>query len=34
MVKAAGHGIGGKEVNDLIDEFFNKHLKGEAKPKK
>jgi hypothetical protein len=26
--------VGGKEVNEMIDEFFDKHLKGGAKPKK
>src|SRR5262249_30270574 len=34
LVKGAGHGVGGKEFNEMIDEFFDKHLKGEAKPKK
>jgi acetyl esterase/lipase len=33
LVKGAGHGVGGKEVNALIDEFFDKHLKGGGKPK-
>jgi acetyl esterase/lipase len=33
VVKGGGHGIGGKEVNDLIDEFFDNHLKGGGKPK-
>jgi acetyl esterase/lipase len=34
LVKGGGHGVGGKEVNALVDEFFDKHLKGEGKPKK
>jgi acetyl esterase/lipase len=31
VVKGAGHGLGGREVNAMIDEFFDKHLKGGAK---
>jgi acetyl esterase/lipase len=31
MVKEAGHGVGGREVNAMIDEFFDKHLKAGAK---
>lgn len=27
VVAGAGHGIGGPEVNRLVDEFFDKHLK-------
>jgi acetyl esterase/lipase len=34
LVKGGGHGVGGKEVNDMVDEFFDKHLKGGDKPKK
>jgi acetyl esterase/lipase len=34
LVKGAGHGVGGKEVNDMIDAFFDKHLKGGGKPNK
>jgi acetyl esterase/lipase len=34
LVKGAGHGVGGKEVNEMIDAFFDKHLKGGDKPKK
>jgi len=33
-VKGAGHGVGSKEVNDLIDAFFDKHLKKASEPKK
>lgn len=35
LVKGAGHGVGGREVNELIDRFFDTHLKAkkiEAKP--
>jgi acetyl esterase/lipase len=31
VVKGAGHGVGGREVNEMIDDFFDKHLKGGAK---
>jgi acetyl esterase/lipase len=34
LIKGGGHGIGGKEVNVMVDEFFDKHLKGGAKPNK
>ncbi|HKM54974.1 MAG TPA: alpha/beta hydrolase fold domain-containing protein [Isosphaeraceae bacterium] len=27
IVKGAGHGVGGREVNDAIDRFFDTHLK-------
>jgi acetyl esterase/lipase len=27
LVAGAGHGVGGREVNDLIDQFFDSHLK-------
>jgi len=27
LVPGAGHGVGGREVNDLIDAFFDRHLK-------
>ena len=33
LVKGAGHGVGGKEVNDLIDAFFDKRLKNARKQK-
>lgn len=33
LVKGGGHDIGGREVNELVDAFFDKHLKN-AKPKK
>jgi acetyl esterase/lipase len=33
LIKGGGHGIGGKEVNEMIDEFFDKHLKAPAKSK-
>jgi acetyl esterase/lipase len=33
LVKGAGHGVGGKEVNVMIDEFFDKHLKGGKQKK-
>lgn len=33
LVKGGGHGIGGKEVTDKIDEFFDRHLKGLSKEK-
>ena len=28
LVKGASHGIGGREVNELVDAFFDKYLKG------
>jgi acetyl esterase/lipase len=34
LVKGGGHGVGGKEINVMVDEFFDKHLKGGVKPKK
>jgi acetyl esterase/lipase len=36
IVPGAGHGVGGREVIDLVDAFFDKHLKGAgsgAEPK-
>jgi acetyl esterase/lipase len=37
LVAGAGHGVGGREVNDLIDAFFDQHLKpsgnGSQPPK-
>ncbi len=33
LVKGAGHGVGGPEVNNQIDRFFDTHLK-KADPKK
>jgi dipeptidyl aminopeptidase/acylaminoacyl peptidase len=34
LVAGAGHGVGGREVNDLVDAFFDRHLKpaGAAGP--
>jgi len=32
VVKGAGHGFGGPEINKIVDDFFDKHLKP-AKPK-
>ena len=36
IVPGAGHGVGGREVNELVDAFFDKHLEpagnGNAKP--
>jgi dipeptidyl aminopeptidase/acylaminoacyl peptidase len=26
-VKGAGHGFGGPEINRMVEEFFDKHLK-------
>jgi len=31
LVQGAGHAVGGREVNDLIVAFFDKHLKDVAK---
>jgi acetyl esterase/lipase len=28
LVPGAGHGVGGREVNDRVDAFFDRHLKG------
>src|SRR5262249_23388877 len=27
LVQGAGHGVGGREVNELVDAFFDRHLK-------
>jgi acetyl esterase/lipase len=32
LVKGGGHGMGGKEINVMIDEFFDKHLKHGGTP--
>ena len=29
IVKGAGHGFSGPEINKMIDEFFGKHLKKQ-----
>jgi hypothetical protein len=34
LVKGTDHGIGGKEVNDMIDDFLDSYLKGITMPKK
>jgi dipeptidyl aminopeptidase/acylaminoacyl peptidase len=34
LVKGAGHGVGGREVNRLIDAFFDKQLKKPGEKKK
>ena len=30
IVKGAGHGFGGPLLDRMVDEFFDKHLKGGA----
>jgi acetyl esterase/lipase len=33
VVKGAGHGFGGPDIDKMVDEFFAKHLKGAAPSK-
>ena len=33
IVKGAGHGFSGKEIEDVTTAFFDKHLKGAAAKK-
>ena len=31
VVKGAGHGVGGREVDEMVDAFFDRHLKKAEK---
>ena len=33
IVKGAGHGVGGRDVNELIDRFFDANLKNPGQKK-
>jgi dipeptidyl aminopeptidase/acylaminoacyl peptidase len=33
LVKGAGHGVSGREVNEVIDAFFDRHLKKRRENK-
>jgi dipeptidyl aminopeptidase/acylaminoacyl peptidase len=33
IVKGAGHGVGGRDVNELIDRFFDANLKNAGQKK-